>query len=154
AQSGNWFVEDVSETEQARAARAPFTTSTLQQTASTRLGFSPTRTMKAAQKLYESGFITYMRTDSTNLSKDAVAQMLDVIKKEYGENYAQERVYKTKSKSAQEAHEAIRPTNATKMAAGHVDDQKKLYELIWARAVSSQMTDAKVLRTKITANVK
>ncbi len=152
AQSGTWFVEDVTETEQARAARAPFTTSTLQQTASTRLGFSPSRTMKAAQKLYEAGYITYMRTDSTNLSKDAVAEMLSVIKKEYGENYAQERVYKTKSKSAQEAHEAIRPTNAAKMVAGHVDDQKKLYELIWARAVSSQMTDAKVLRTKITAN--
>lgn len=153
AQSGTWSVEKVEESEQSRSPRAPFTTSTLQQVASTRLGFSPSRTMRAAQKLYEGGFITYMRTDSTNLSKDAVTEMLGVIEKEFGTQYAESRVYKTKSKSAQEAHEAIRPTNAAKLTAGTVDDQKELYALIRARTLASQMTDAKVLRTKITANV-
>ncbi len=153
AQSGSWKVEKVEESEQARSPRAPFTTSTLQQVASTRLGFSPSRTMRAAQKLYEGGFITYMRTDSTNLSKDAVKEMLGVIEKEFGKEYAESRVYKTKSKSAQEAHEAIRPTNAAKLTAGTEGDQKELYALIRARTLASQMTDAKVLRTKITANV-
>jgi DNA topoisomerase-1 len=154
AQSGSWHVEKVDESEQARTPRAPFTTSTLQQVASTRLGFSPSRTMRAAQKLYEAGHITYMRTDSTNLSKDAVLEMLAAIEKEFGAGYAESRVYKTKSKSAQEAHEAIRPTNAAKRTAGTVDDQKKLYDLIRARTLASQMTDAKVLRTKIITNVK
>lgn len=153
AQSGTWKVEKVEESEQSRSPRAPFTTSTLQQVASTRLGFSPSRTMRAAQKLYEGGFITYMRTDSTNLSKDAVTEMLGVIEKEFGKQYAESRIYKTKSKSAQEAHEAIRPTNAAKQTAGTVDDQKELYALIRARTLASQMTDAKVLRTKITTNV-
>ncbi len=153
AESGSWVVEGVEESEQKRSPRAPFTTSTLQQTASTRLGFSPSRTMRAAQKLYEAGHITYMRTDSTNLSKDAVLTMLSVIEKEYGKEYVEAREYKTKSKSAQEAHEAIRPTNPSKLFAGAVDDQKKLYDLIWARAIASQMTDAKLLRTKISANV-
>ncbi|MFZ2719925.1 MAG: type I DNA topoisomerase [Minisyncoccia bacterium] len=153
AKSGTWKVEKVEESEQSRSPRAPFTTSTLQQVASTRLGFSPSRTMRAAQKLYEGGFITYMRTDSTNLSKDAVTEMIGVIEKEFGKQYAESRVYKTKSKSAQEAHEAIRPTNAAKLTAGTVDDQKELYTLIRARTLASQMTDAKVLRTKITTNV-
>ena len=154
AKTGSWFVEKVEESEQARTPRAPFTTSTLQQVASTRLGFSPSRTMRAAQKLYEAGHITYMRTDSTNLSKDAVLEMLSTVEKEFGPGYAESRVYKTKSKSAQEAHEAIRPTNITKRAAGSVDDQKRLYDLIRARTLASQMTDAKVLRTKITADVR
>lgn len=149
----DWHVVSVDESEQNRSPRAPFTTSTLQQAASTRLGFAPSRTMRAAQKLYEAGHITYMRTDSTNLSKEAVEQMLHVIKEEFGDTYAQERVHKTKSKSAQEAHEAVRPTNAHTHSAGANDDQKRLYQLIRARALASQMTDAKVLRTKIIANV-
>jgi len=153
AQSKDWHVVSIEESEQNRGPRAPFTTSTLQQVASTRLGFAPSRTMRAAQKLYEAGFITYMRTDSTNLSKEAQAQMLHVVKSEFGDGYAQERVYKTKSKSAQEAHEAVRPTNPHTRSAGHNDDQKRLYQLIRARAISSQMTDAKVLRSKITTNV-
>jgi len=153
AQTHEWHVLSVDESEQSRSPRAPFTTSTLQQVASTRLGFAPSRTMRAAQKLYESGFITYMRTDSTNLAKDAVEHIAHVVAEEFGKEYAQTRVYKTKSKSAQEAHEAIRPTNAHTRSAGHTDDQKKLYALIRARTIASQMTDAKVLRTKILANV-
>ena len=153
ANKGAWKVISIDETEQGRSPRAPFTTSTLQQVASTRLGFSPSRTMRTAQKLYEAGFITYMRTDSTNLSKDAQTQMLSVISDEFGNGYAQERVYKTKSKSAQEAHEAVRPTDPRKKTAGNNEDQKRLYELIRARTLSSQMTDARTLRTKITANV-
>ncbi|MEK7509761.1 MAG: type I DNA topoisomerase [Patescibacteria group bacterium] len=153
AQKGAWHVEGVEETEQARTPRAPFTTSTLQQVASTRLGFAPSRTMRAAQKLYESGYITYMRTDSTNLAKEAVGQLLHVVESEYGKEYAQPRVFKTKSKSAQEAHEAIRPTDAHRHAAGSTDDQKRLYALIRARALASQMSDAKVLRTKILTNI-
>jgi len=153
AESGAWHVASVDESEAARTPRAPFTTSTLQQTASTRLGFSPSRTMRAAQKLYESGFITYMRTDSTNLAKEALAQIAGVVNKEYGENYHQARVFKTKSKSAQEAHEAVRPTNAGKHSAGSTDDQKKLYALIRARTLASQMADARILRTKILANI-
>ncbi len=153
ARTEDWHVVAVEESEQKRAPRAPFTTSTLQQVASTRLGFSPSRTMKAAQKLYEAGFITYMRTDSTNLAKEAVEQIAHVVESEFGKDYVETRVYKTKSKSAQEAHEAVRPTNAHKGSAGHNEDQKKLYSLIWARTLASQMTDAKVLRTKIVANV-
>ncbi len=149
-----WTVTDIKETEQKRSPRAPFITSTLQQTASTRLGFSPSRTMRAAQKLYEAGHITYMRTDSTNLSKAAVGQMVAILHKEYGEKYVEARVYKTKSKSAQEAHEAIRPTNAGKQFAGNTADEKALYELIWRRTMASQMSDARVLRTKITTNLK
>lgn len=154
ARTEDWHVAAVEESEQKRAPRAPFTTSTLQQVASTRLGFSPSRTMKAAQKLYEAGFITYMRTDSTNLAKEALEQIAHVVESEFGKDYVESRVYKTKSKSAQEAHEAVRPTNTHKAVAGHNEDQKKLYSLIWARTLASQMTDAKVLRTKIVANVK
>jgi DNA topoisomerase-1 len=94
-----------------------------------------------------------MRTDSTNLAKEAVTQILHTVESEFGKEYVQERAYKTKSKSAQEAHEAVRPTNPHTHSAGHNDDQKRLYQLIRARAISSQMTDAKVLRTKITTNV-
>lgn len=149
-----WHITDIKETEQKRSPYAPFTTSTLQQAASTRLGFSPSRTMGAAQKLYEAGFITYMRTDSTTMSDVAVKQILALIHKDYGSEYVQPRTYKTKSKSAQEAHEAVRPTNFAKHVAGGTDDQKRLYELIWERAVASQMADATVKRTKIVANVK
>ncbi len=149
---GTWIVKGVKESEQKRSPRAPFTTSTLQQTASSRLGYSPSRTMQIAQKLYEAGHITYMRTDSTNISSVAQGQILSFVKKEYGENYAEARIYKTKSKNAQEAHEAIRPTHIEKLHAG-TDEQSNLYKLIWERAISSQMTDAKLLKTKITANL-
>lgn len=148
-----WFVIDVKASEQKRSPRAPFTTSTLQQTASSRLGFSPSRTMQTAQKLYEAGFITYMRTDSTNLSIQAQNQILMLVEKKYGKEYAELHMYKTKSKNAQEAHEAIRPTHIDEVSAGVNEDQKKLYNLIWERAVSSQMSDAKLLKTKITANI-
>jgi DNA topoisomerase-1 len=147
---GIWLVKGVKESEQKRSPRAPFTTSTLQQTASSRLGYSPSRTMQIAQKLYEAGHITYMRTDSTNISNAAQGQIISFVKKQYGENYAEARIYKTKSKNAQEAHEAIRPTHIDKLQAG-TEEQSKLYRLIWERAVSSQMTDAKLLKTKITA---
>ena len=148
-----WIVDDVKESEQKRTARAPFTTSTIQQTASSRLGFSPKRTMQVAQKLYEAGHITYMRTDSTNLSAVAQKQILDLVSKKYGKEYAEAHSYKTKSKNAQEAHEAIRPTHIEKSSVGMNDEQKKLYKLIWERTVSSQMTDAKLLKTKIVAVV-
>ncbi|MFZ2150350.1 MAG: type I DNA topoisomerase [Minisyncoccia bacterium] len=149
---GVWVVKDVKESEQKRSPRAPFTTSTLQQTASSRLGYSPSRTMQIAQKLYEAGHITYMRTDSTNLSATAQAQIVSFVKKEFGTEYAEGRIYKTKSKNAQEAHEAIRPTHIENLHSGH-DDYDKLYRLIWERAVSSQMTDAKLLKTKIIATI-
>ena len=130
---------------------APFTTSSLQQSASNRLGFSVSRTMSVAQKLYESGHITYMRTDSTNLSKDSLASMEKYITKEHGDRYFKKRIYSTKSKSAQEAHEAIRPTNVQDLNCGKDDAQKKLYKLIWERAVCSQMSDA--IFDKTTVNI-
>ncbi len=148
-----WLVKDLKASEQKRQPRAPFTTSTLQQTASTRLGFSPSRTMGVAQKLYEAGHITYMRTDSTNLSIVAQNQILALVEKKYGKEYVQSHVYKAKSKNAQEAHEAIRPTHIEQTHAGMNDEQKNLYQLIWERVVSSQMADAKLLKTKITANI-
>ena len=150
---GPWVVVDLKESEQKRTPKPPFTTSTLQQVASTRLGFTPARTMQIAQKLYEAGHITYMRTDSTSLAELAVNTIKQVVKKTYGENYCEPRQYKTKSKNAQEAHEAIRPTNVTKEKAGNTDEQKRLYDLIWRRAVASQMTDAKVLKTKMVVDV-
>ncbi|PIR69160.1 type I DNA topoisomerase, partial [Candidatus Nomurabacteria bacterium CG10_big_fil_rev_8_21_14_0_10_03_31_7] len=148
----DWQVKDIKETEQKRVPRAPFTTSTLQQTASSRLSYSPSRTMQIAQKLYEAGHITYMRTDSTNLSTIAQTQILSLVEKKYGKEYAQSRIYKTKSKNAQEAHEAIRPTHIENIGAG-TDEQQRLYKLIWERTVSSQMTDARLLKTKISANI-
>lgn len=150
---GSWYIKDISQSQQKRSPRAPFTTSTLQQTASTRLGFSPSRTMSLAQRLYEAGHITYMRTDSTNLSQEAAAKMRGQIEKEYGKEYVQPRTFKTKSKSAQEAHEAIRPTNPTRSEAGRNADEKKLYALIYARALASQMADAQLMRTQVVANV-
>lgn len=152
AKEGSWHVASVDEREQKRATRAPFTTSTLQQTASTRLGFSPSRTMQVAQKLYEAGHITYMRTDSTNLAKEAQAALLSQVGEEFGKDLGEARTYKTKSKSAQEAHEAIRPTNPSALSAGTTDEQKKLYALIRARTLASQMKDARVMRTTISAS--
>jgi len=149
-EKGKWIVSKIKESEQKRSPRAPFTTSTLQQTASSRLGYSPSRTMQLAQKLYESGYITYIRTDSTNLSIQAQKQILDLINKKYGKEYAESRTYKTKSKNAQEAHEAIRPTHIENINRG-TEEQERLYRLIWERTVSSQMTDAKLSKTKIEA---
>ncbi len=150
---GTWKVLELKESEQKRSPRAPFTTSTLQQTASTRLGYSPSRTMQIAQKLYEKGYITYMRTDSTTLATSAVTEITETIAKEYGKEFVLVRTYKTKSKNAQEAHEAIRPTHASTLSAGTTDDEHKLYKLIWDRTVSSQMIDARLLKTKIEAGV-
>jgi DNA topoisomerase-1 len=149
----SWTVVDVKETQVKKSPRPPFITSTLQQTASSRLGFAPSRTMGIAQKLYEAGLITYMRTDSTTLSKTALGEIANLVEKKFGKEYLQFRTYTTKSKNAQEAHEAIRPTHmATEMAGGN-DEQKKLYSLIWHRTLSSQMKDAQTLRTKISANI-
>ncbi|WP_128330926.1 type I DNA topoisomerase [Apibacter sp. HY039] len=131
-----------------RTPSAPFTTSTLQQEAS-RLGFSVSRTMRIAQQLYESGHITYMRTDSVNLSEEALNAAVHVVTEEFGKEYLQTRQYTTKNKSAQEAHEAIRPTNLAVKEAGGDDAQKKLYHLIWRRTLASQMSDAKLERTII-----
>tara|TARA_B100001057_G_scaffold458098_1_gene507015 strand:- start:44 stop:2515 length:2472 start_codon:yes stop_codon:yes gene_type:complete len=128
----------------------PFTTSTLQQEASRKLGYSVSRTMSAAQKLYESGFITYMRTDSVNLSNDAVDSIQGVIKSNFGENYSLTRKYNNKNKGAQEAHEAIRPTKIENSEVISETDSIKLYKLIWKRTISSQMSDAKLERTIIT----
>ncbi len=154
AENGNWSVVAVKETEQARNARPPFTTSTMQQVASTRLGYAPSRTMGIAQKLYEKGFITYMRTDSQNLSKAAQDQMLSWVEKNLGKEYAHANTYAKKSKNAQEAHEAIRPTHPLEKNIAGTEDEQKLYRLIWERAIASQMVPAKVLKTKISANVK
>ncbi|HEY4482698.1 MAG TPA: type I DNA topoisomerase [Candidatus Paceibacterota bacterium] len=153
AKKNKWQVADVDEGQAKRSPKPPFTTSTLQQSASTRLGLSPSNTMRIAQKLYEAGHITYMRTDSLNLSKEAMAVAAGVIEKKWGKNYVEVREYKTKSKNAQEAHEAIRPTHVDKLSAGASEDQKKLYKLIWERMVASQMSDAQVLKTKISAEV-
>ncbi|QQG46109.1 MAG: type I DNA topoisomerase [Candidatus Niyogibacteria bacterium] len=125
----------------------PFTTSTLQQDAYRRLGYSAKRTMMSAQRLYETGFITYMRTDSVNLAQEALNKAEEFIKKEFGENFSSRRVFKTKSRLAQEAHEAVRPTNPEldpQKAAGEITDrsQFKLYDLIWRRFTASQMAEA------------
>ncbi|MFT7385785.1 MAG: DNA topoisomerase-1, partial [Nonlabens sp.] len=128
----------------------PFTTSTLQQEASRKLFFNVSRTMQLAQRLYEAGLITYMRTDSVNLSNEAKEGAQEEISKAYGEQYHMERNYKGKSKGAQEAHEAIRPTNFAVHSSGADRDQTRLYELIWKRAIASQMSDAKLERTNVT----
>ncbi|MEK7148627.1 MAG: type I DNA topoisomerase [Patescibacteria group bacterium] len=152
--ANQWVVREVKESEVSRTPKAPFITSTLQQAGSSRFGFAPSRTMGIAQKLYEKGFITYMRTDSTTLSKDATTAILAEITKRYGATSAEARVFKTKSKNAQEAHEAIRPTDMGKDDLGINPEEKKLYRLIWARTIASQMIDAKLARTTILANVR
>ncbi|HVI60952.1 MAG TPA: type I DNA topoisomerase, partial [Candidatus Saccharimonadales bacterium] len=151
AAAGDTF--QVSAIEQKPGSRnpgAPFTTSTLQQEAARRLGYGVRQTMTLAQRLYEAGHITYMRTDSATLSGQAIKAAEQHIKKEYGDKYHQVRQYQTKNKSAQEAHEAIRPTSFSKTAAGEDDRQKKLYQLIWQRALASQMSPAKLERTEVT----
>ena len=154
SKSKPWNITKIKTIEAKRAPKPPFTTSTLQQAASSRLGYSPSRTMGIAQKLYEAGYITYMRTDSVTLSQVALAVIYKEIEKEYGKEYVSPRAFKTKSKNAQEAHEAIRPTDIRKHRAGTTEDQLKLYRLIWERTIASQMSDAKLLRTKISANIK
>jgi len=135
-----------------RSPQAAFTTSTLQQEASRKLSFSVNRTMSVAQKLYEQGLITYMRTDSTNLSKTAVDSIKDLVTKSYGSSFFKKRTYLTKTKGAQEAHEAIRPTDFNLINIDNDNDQNKLYRLIWERAVASQMSDAKIERTTYKVN--
>lgn len=142
-------VDSVSVKPGTRSPAPPFTTSTLQQEAYRKLGFSVSQTMAVAQKLYEAGKITYMRTDSTNLSKLALSKSREVIISGFGENYTKTRQYKTRSKGAQEAHEAIRPTYPEAVTITGNQNEKKLYELIWKRTIASQMADAKVERTTI-----
>ena len=127
----------------------PFTTSTLQQEASRKLGFGVTRTMSTAQKLYEAGFITYMRTDSVTLSNEAKSSIIKKIETKYGNDYVNPRDYKNKNKSAQEAHEAVRPTDINVDQITSDYDQQRLYELIWKRTISSQMSDAQIERTVV-----
>ncbi|MCF0070081.1 type I DNA topoisomerase [Dyadobacter sp. CY261] len=128
----------------------PFTTSTLQQEASRKLSFSVAQTMTVAQRLYEAGKISYMRTDSTNLSEEALDKSKQQITKEYGDEYYNRRIFKTKSESAQEAHEAIRPTDFSTLVGSGDRNEQRLYELIWKRAIASQMSDAQLERTTAT----
>ncbi|AUD02921.1 type I DNA topoisomerase [Spirosoma pollinicola] len=132
----------------------PFTTSTLQQESARKLSYSVDRTMRIAQNLYEAGKISYMRTDSTNLSQEAIDKAVAEIGSEFGDKYIQTRQFKTKNESAQEAHEAIRPTNFNDRNAGGDRDQKRLYELIWKRAIASQMADAQLERTTVTISIR
>lgn len=146
----DFSVLDIEKKPASRNPSAPFTTSTLQQEASSKLGYSPRHTMQLAQRLYEAGHITYMRTDSVNLSTQALGAMTEFIKKTYGDQYHQYRTFKTKSASAQEAHEAIRPTDVNRQVAGADEQQKKLYGLIWRRTLASQMAPASLEKTTIT----
>ena len=148
-----WIVKELTSTEVSRSPKAPFTTSTIQQTASSRLGFSPSKTMSVAQKLYEKGLITYMRTDSTSISDVAVKEISSVVTSTYGKEFLHIRTYKTKSKNAQEAHEAIRPTHPSNKHAGTTSDEQRLYSLIWERTIASQMSDAKLKRSKVITNI-
>ncbi|MET7258367.1 type I DNA topoisomerase [Dyadobacter jiangsuensis] len=131
----------------------PFTTSTLQQEASRKLSFSVAQTMTVAQRLYEAGKISYMRTDSTNLSEEALDKSKQQITKEYGDEYYNRRIFKTKSESAQEAHEAIRPTDFSTLVGSSDRNEQRLYELIWKRAIASQMSDAQLERTTATIGI-
>ena len=143
-------IADLEKKSAVKTPAAPFTTSTLQQEAARKLGFSVSQTMTIAQRLYEAGLITYMRTDSMNLSNDAMSSIKNEIEKEYGESYSSPRSYVTKSKGAQEAHEAIRPTYVENRTVSDDLGQQKLYDLIWKRAIASQMSNAKLERTTIT----
>ena len=142
-------VDDVEETEGSKANPVPFTTAALQIEANSKLGFSSRTTMSAAQGLYQAGLITYHRTDSLNLSSQAVAAIAKYIENEFGKNYLKVRQFKTKDAQAQEAHEAIRPTDVTRVAAGKNDYEKRLYHLIWSRTVATQMANAKIAKTTI-----
>lgn len=153
AAPANFKVEQIDQKPGSRNPGAPFTTSTLQQEASRRLGFSVRQTMTLAQRLYEAGHITYMRTDSTVLSGQAIKAAENYIKANLGASYHQVRQYKTKSASAQEAHEAIRPTDFSQLNAGADNQQTKLYQLIWQRALASQMSAAQLERTEVSISV-
>ncbi len=146
----DFSVEDLEVKPGKRTPSAPFTTSTLQQEASRKLGYSVAQTMVLAQKLYEAGKISYMRTDSVNLSQDALDMAKTAILTNYGKDYLEVRQYKTKSASAQEAHEAIRPTDFSIEEAGGDAREQRLYSLIWKRAIASQMSDAKLEKTVVT----
>lgn len=152
--SATYAVSKVTKSEGMRKPLPPFTTSTLQQDANARLGYSARTTMSIAQGLYQSGFITYMRTDSVNLSKQALAQAADYIKSTYGDQYHQFRTYKTKTAGAQEAHEAIRPTDLKREHVPGSDTRaQKLYDLIRNRTLATQMADAKIERTTATIDI-
>jgi len=146
-------IKDLSKKMAKKSPAAPFTTSTLQQEAGRKLGFSVLKTMVIAQRLYEAGKISYMRTDSVNLSEEAVQGAKHQIESSFGENYVQIRKYKTKSSGAQEAHEAIRPTDFSTLVAGEDQNGKRLYELIWKRAIASQMADAELEKTTATISI-
>jgi DNA topoisomerase-1 len=145
----SFIVDDVQQKPSTKSPSAPFTTSTLQQEASLKLGFSVTKTMSVAQRLYESGHITYMRTDSVNLSDTAVNGAKAAIEEFYGNDYSKPTKYTTKSTGAQEAHEAIRPTDFGKTTIDSERDETRLYELIWKRSIASQMAHAKLERTTV-----
>ena len=148
--ASSFFVEQIQKKPATKSPSAPFTTSTLQQEASLKLGFSVSKTMSVAQRLYESGNITYMRTDSMNLSDTAINGTKNEIINRYGESYYHFAKYTTKSAGAQEAHEAIRPTDFSKNEISADRDEERLYELIWKRTVASQMANASLERTTIT----
>ncbi len=148
-QQAEFSVTDVTKKPLKKTPAAPFTTSTLQQEASRKLGFSVSQTMSVAQKLYEAGKITYMRTDSVNLAEAALQMASDKISSDMGEKYLKIRKYQTKSKGAQEAHEAIRPTYLDKETVAGSQQEKKLYELIWKRTIASQMSDAQLEKTTV-----
>jgi len=142
-------VDDLQKKPAKKSPAAPFTTSTLQQEASRKLNFPVAKTMMIAQRLYEAGLITYMRTDSFNLSEDAKADAMQEIISSYGKEYSKPRNYSTKTKGAQEAHEAIRPTNMSQQTVSVDYDQNRLYDLIWKRTIASQMSSAQVERTNV-----
>ena len=151
--SATFTVSDITTSPGTRNPGAPFTTSTLQQEANSKLGFGARATMASAQKLYQAGKITYMRTDSVNLSKQAIGAAASYIEKTYGKEYSQIRTYKTKSASAQEAHEAIRPTDMSAEKASSNEYDQKLYDLIRRRTLASQMAPAKLEKTTATITV-
>ena len=151
--SAMFIVRDVQRKPTTHMPAPPFMTSTLQQEAARKLKFPVSKTMRLAQSLYESGKITYMRTDSVNLSSLALATAKEVIEQQYGNQYIHTRQYRTKSKGAQEAHEAIRPTYLSTLKAGETKDEQRLYELIWKRTIASQMADAESEKTTIEVSV-
>ena len=147
--NSTYTVSNVEKKPAKKSPTPPFTTSTLQQEASRKLGFGVTRTMSTAQKLYEAGLITYMRTDSVTISEEAKSSILSKIESKYGDSYVNLRNYKNKNKSAQEAHEAVRPTDISVEDISSDYDQQRLYQLIWRRTISSQMSDAQIERTVV-----
>lgn len=151
--NADFSIEDISVRPLKKSPAPPFTTSTLQQEAARKLGYTVAQTMMIAQRLYESGFITYMRTDSVNLSGLAIQTMKEEITSTLGENYLHVRQYHTKSKGAQEAHEAIRPTYISNHQIDGTAQERRLYELIWKRTIASQMSDAELEKTSVTIGV-